>query len=190
MTVGAYDAKKKERLYGILRQTPSVLSLTLIFFVALSAQLSAAKKDLGEKITVLCVGEISDKGSKDKTIPAATRSYLSYHVPTPVRRSSGTVYVNQLECGRTKPATEISDINIAVLCDIGGADLAAFESYQAAVKAKTFNGSMREYLKETGKNETKAALIDRIRSNFSLKHVIGDKEYLYKGECEKVKQKF
>ena len=41
MTVGAYDAKKKERLYGILRQTPSVLSLAVIFFVALTAQASA-----------------------------------------------------------------------------------------------------------------------------------------------------
>ena len=41
MTVREYDAKKKERLYGILRQTPSVLSLAVILFVALSAQASA-----------------------------------------------------------------------------------------------------------------------------------------------------
>ena len=41
MTVREYDAKEKERLYGISRQTPSVLSLVIIFFVALSAQASA-----------------------------------------------------------------------------------------------------------------------------------------------------
>ena len=49
MTVGAYDAKK-ERLYGILRQTPSVLSLAVIFFLALSAQASA-------KTYIQCVAE-------------------------------------------------------------------------------------------------------------------------------------
>jgi len=76
------------------------------------------------------------------------------------------------------------------MCDLAAGDLAVFESYQAAVKAKTFNGSMKEYLKETGKYETKTALIDRIRGTFSLVHVIGDKKYIYKGECEKVKQKF
>ncbi len=41
MTLREYDAKEKERLYGILRQTPSVLSLAVIFFVALTAQASA-----------------------------------------------------------------------------------------------------------------------------------------------------
>ena len=43
MTVREYGAKKKERLYGILQQTPSVLSLAVILFVALSTQASAQK---------------------------------------------------------------------------------------------------------------------------------------------------
>ena len=61
MTVGAYDAKKKERLYGILRQTPSVLSLAVIFFVALTAQASA-------RTFIECVA---------KTSPAALSDIIS-----------------------------------------------------------------------------------------------------------------
>ena len=52
MTVREYDAKEKERLYGISRQTPSVLSLAVILFVALSAQASA-------KTYVECTAELT-----------------------------------------------------------------------------------------------------------------------------------
>ena len=68
------DANKglfgRKRGVGAMR---GLISLAVIFFVALSAQASAKKKNLGEKITVLCVGDITDKGSKDKSIPAATK---------------------------------------------------------------------------------------------------------------------
>ena len=158
-----------------------LISLAVIFFVALSAQASAKKKNLGEKITIFCLGEITDKGSKDKSIPAATEFYLSYYVPTPAGAFSNRAFANQLDCGRTIAEPEITDVSITLKCDIGSYKIAAIESYHAARDAKTFKGSFGEYRKETGTHETKEAYIDRIMGNLSLKHVIGDKEYFMRG---------
>ena len=128
-----------------------LISLAVIFFIALSAQASAKKKNLGEKITVLCVGDITDKGSKDKSIPADTKFYLSYYVKTPEFQVNTIAYGNEMDCEGAIPYFKITDVSISFTCDIGAEKLKAFESYEAEVKEKTFYGTFREYRKKNWK---------------------------------------
>ncbi len=67
MTLREYDAKEKERLYGILRQTPSVLSLAVIFFVALTAQPSAKTfLECRAKTATLMLSDIISRKTRGK----------------------------------------------------------------------------------------------------------------------------
>ena len=59
--------QKKERLYGILRQTPSVLSLAVIFFVALTAQPSAKTfLECRAKTATLMLSDIISRKTRGK----------------------------------------------------------------------------------------------------------------------------